>query len=254
MFFILSKVLNFLLSPLLWVVVLFLYGLATKRQKLKKWLFWTAFIVLIAFSNPFLGNLAIKKWEVSYRQKDVIREKYEYGIVLGGMAMWDARYNRLIFRGPTDRLMQALELYKEGKINKIIISGGSGFLINQDEKEAVFIHDYLLHIGISEKDLIIEPDSRNTHENAKNVADLLEGEKTSCILFTSSIHMRRAIRCFQKEGINALQWPTDKIAFTSDHEMNIRNLVIPSAEYLNYWTLLLKELVGFEVYRLMGYC
>jgi uncharacterized SAM-binding protein YcdF (DUF218 family) len=254
MFFILSKLLNFMLTPIIWIIGCFLYGLITKHQGRKKWFLWTALVLLIIFTNPFLGNLVVKKWEVPYKRMSELSKNYDYGIVLGGIAEWDAAYKRLIFKGSTDRLAQAVDLYKTGRIKKLLLSGGSGSETKPEDKEMEFIRDYLLQVGVPEDDILVEPNSRNTHENAKFVAELMDGKEGSYLLITSAFHMRRAEGCFKKEGIKVFSWPVDRISMQEDEELNIKNLIIPSTEYLLNWTLLLKEILGYQIYRIMGYC
>ncbi len=253
MFFILSRLINFLLSPLLWIVVAFLYGLLAKSQKRKKWMLWIAFCLLIIFTNPFLGNYILRIWEIPYKQDSEIKKTFDYGIVLGGISSWDKDYKRLISRASSDRLIQTLDLYKSGKIKKIIILGGSRSITKLEERESSYLKEYLLRIGILEQDIIIDPQSRNTEENAEFIANQPEIKNADCILITSALHMRRAEKCFQKKGIKIFTWPTDRISLDTNDQLNIANIIIPSEKYLSYWRLILKEVVGYEVYRIMEY-
>jgi uncharacterized SAM-binding protein YcdF (DUF218 family) len=253
MFFLLSKLLNFLLTPLIWIILCFIYGLLTKDKNRKKWFLSASLIMLLVFTNPFLGNLAIKTWEVPYKNTSELRKSYDYGIVLGGIAEWDAKYKRLTFRGSTDRLAQAVDLYKTSRIKKILLSGGSGSEIKPEYKEMEYISDYLKQVGLPEEDILVESNSRNTHENAKFVAKMIDRKEGNYLLITSAFHMRRAEGCFKKEGIKVVSWPVDRMSMPEDEEMNIKNLILPSVDYLLGWTLLLKEIFGYEIYRIMGY-
>lgn len=253
MFFLLSKILLFLLSPVFWIMLLFLLGLLGKKQQRKKWFLISTFSLLVIFTNPFLGNLAVKKWEIPYRKVQTLTSNYDYGIVLGGMSEWDEDFDRLIFAGSTDRLIQAIDLYKQGIIKKILISSGSGSVIYTEEREAIYLKDFLLRNGFPVKDLVIEPDSRNTHENAVNTAKMLLNQHSSNLLITSAIHMRRAAKCFQKIGLRVDTWSTDRLAFDVYKENDIDNLIIPSAQILRNWEKLIKEVVGYGTYRVMGY-
>jgi uncharacterized SAM-binding protein YcdF (DUF218 family) len=254
MFFLLSKLLNFLVTPIIWIVLCLVYGLLTKDKGRKKWFLWMAIVLVLLFTNPFLGNFLVLKWESPYKKFSELDRTYDYGIVLGGIAEWDANYKRLIFKGATDRLAQAINLYKTGKIKKFLLSGGSGSQTKPEEKEMIYIKQYLIEIGIPEDDLLVESNSRNTHENAKFVANMMQGKERSYLLITSALHMRRAERCFTKEGLKVFTWPVDRMSLAKEDEWNISNLLVPSVEYLISWTLLIKEIVGYEVYRIMGYC
>jgi uncharacterized SAM-binding protein YcdF (DUF218 family) len=254
MFFILSKLLNFLLMPVIWIIVAFLLGLIGKNEKRKKWFIWISFILLIIFTNPFLSNFATKKLEMPYRQISEINKVYDYGIVLGGMAQWDLKYQRLRFEAASDRLEQAVYLYKTGRIRKFLLSGGSGSTIKPDDKEMRFIKDYMLAVGIPDSAMVVESNSRNTHENAQFVAEIMKGQQASYLLITSAFHMRRAAGCFKKVGIKVLTWPVDRISTPDDEQFNIQNILLPSSDCLSNWSLILKEVIGYWVYRVMGYC
>jgi len=65
--------------------------------------------------------------------------------------------------------------------------------------------------GVAPEDIIIESASRNTHENALYVKDLVSSnaKKGKVILITSAFHMRRAEGCFRKVGIDVTGFSTD---------------------------------------------
>ncbi len=77
------------------------------------------------------------------------------------------------FSESIDRLMQAIILYKHDKIKKIVITSGSSILLNQRVKEADILLPFCISLGIPKNDIIIEPNSRNTHENALFTKELI---------------------------------------------------------------------------------
>jgi uncharacterized SAM-binding protein YcdF (DUF218 family) len=91
-----------------------------------------------------------------------------------------------------DRTFRALELYKAGAAPKIIISGdGDWFLIR----------DRLVLAGVSTNAIIIEPNSRNTRENAEFSVRLMKTQGArKAIVVTSWFHSRRALGCFGHFG------------------------------------------------------
>lgn len=253
MFFVLSKLLVFLITPLFWILAALLYGLLTRNQTRKKWMFIISFALLLLFTNPYLGNIAVRKWELNYKPLSALHGPYFCGIVLGGMSDWDEDNNRLTFGEGNDRLMQAMDLYHRGIIRKILISGGSGSVIYTEERESVYLKDYLLRNGFPAKDLLIEPDSRNTHENAVNTAALLKADSGVQVLITSSLHMRRADGCFKKAGVAVIDWPADRLSLPDYKKNDIGNMVVPSSTTLRDWDKLIREMIGYAVYKVMGY-
>lgn len=201
----------------------------------------------------FIANEVIRQWEVPTIPVEKIEKTYDYGIVLGGFNTYDNQLDRINFNKASDRLWQALMLYKQGYIRKIIITGGEGRIIKEGYTEGETTRDFLLKIGIPKEDLLIECESRNTHENAVFTAQLLGEKKENCsyVLITSAIHMKRAAGCFKKEGFNFIQFSTDRIAGPT--KFLVDYCFIPESSAINLWRSLIKEVVGYLVYAMVGH-
>jgi uncharacterized SAM-binding protein YcdF (DUF218 family) len=232
---------------------LFIYSLFTKNGKRKKAAVIFSLVTLYLFSNPFLFDEVMRRWEIPAKQYSELGV-YDAGIVLGGMVKYDPQYDRAQFARGVDRLIQAIDLYKRGVIRKIYFAGGSGEMMQPElGKEGPLVKKYLLRIGIPEGDMIIETESRNTHQNAEFAKPLLDSivPGGKYLLITSGFHMRRASACFIKEGIVTTPFSTDRHSgprkFYPDH------LLIPDAEAMAAWDNLIREISGYYIYKLIGY-
>jgi uncharacterized SAM-binding protein YcdF (DUF218 family) len=252
MFFIISKLLTFLISPLVWIVVLLLVAVFSKFPERKKRSLKWALIITLLFSNPFLFNECSRQWEIPATRFEDLKT-YEVGIVLGGMSVYDPGLDRAQFFRGVDRLIQAVELYRRGVIKKILFTGGSGRLLHPEMKEGNYINRYLLYMGVRKKDILIESESKNTRENALFTKQLLHDQnlKGNLLLITSAIHMRRSLGCFNKAGVITEPYSTDRYAGARKYELD--HLFIPEPSILYDWTTLLHEVVGFITYRIAGY-
>lgn len=245
MVFILSKVLLFLVKPLFWVFCLLFYAVLTKNSGKRKKLTIAGLITLFFFSNSFIINQIYNFYEAPYP----VDKKYDVGVVLGGFSNINKKNNTIAFGGSSDRLMQALTLYKNGKIGKILISSGSANLVNTKIKEADLVNDYLLRIGIPDTAIIVENQSRNTIENAKYSFNLLKKiEPTANILvITSAWHIPRAKLNFTKFFKSELAfYPTD---YMGKRSFSFSDFVIPSSSAMGDWELIIKEWIGLIVDR-----
>ncbi len=254
MFFIFSKILAFLISPLTWVFTLCIIAIFAKDKIRKKKLCIAAVIILYIFSNPFLVDEAMRHWEVTTPDLKPT-QKYKYAIVLGGMSGYDARQDKPQFLRSADRLFQVLPLVGNKQIKKIIITGGSGSIKHPEEKEAAILKRYLLKCGYADSAIIVENESRNTRENALFTKHLMDSLhiKDSTLFITSAFHLRRAIGCFNKVGIkNIVVYPTDR--YSGPRKIEFDFLLIPNPEALAESTLLLHEIMGWVVYKVKGYC
>jgi len=108
--------------------------------------------------------------------------------------------------------------------------------------------------GVPEADIITESNSRNTRENAVNTARVLaqHPEWKRLLLVTSAFHMRRAEGCFQKAGVKTDSYSTDFYARERSYALD--ETILPSIDAFDLWHLLIHEIVGYAVYKLLGYC
>ncbi len=253
MFFILSKLLAFLITPIIWIIGLLLYSLFSKNQKRKRKTLIIAVVLLFFFSNSFLFDEVMRCWEIPATKDSDLSQTYDAGIVLGGIIAFDQAKDRLQFNRRNDRLIQAILLYKKGIIRKIFFTGGSGSIEHPEIKEGPLVKKYLLDIGIPERDIIIESESNNTHENAVFSKPLIEKNFANgkFLLITSSFHMRRSTGCFRKSGIDVTPYSTDR--YSGPRKFVFDHLFIPRSETLFNWDSLVHEMVGFLTYRMFGY-
>jgi uncharacterized SAM-binding protein YcdF (DUF218 family) len=253
MFFIFSKILAFLITPLIWILILVAWSVLTKNEKRKKIMKRAAIIMALLFTNSFIFDEAARLWEVpAMPYKNV--KKYECGVVLGGMSVFDPALQRAQFYRGVDRLLQAVELYRMGLIKKIVFTGGSGRILQPEMKEGNYVNRYLIYMGIPKEDFIIESESQNTRENAAFTKKLLEEKnmKTEVLLITSGFHMRRSLGCFRKAGFIAEPYSTDRLSGPRKFEFD--HLFIPNLAAMDGWNTLIHEIVGYLTYKIFGYC
>lgn len=252
MFFLLSKILLFLSTPLVYIVGLLLAGVFLRNEKQAKICLRSGLVLLLVMTNSFILDEFMRAWEIPAVADEQVN-KCEVGIVLGGMISFDHPLNRIQFMRSADRLHQAVILYKKGKIGKILFVGGSGLVGQPQEREALFAKQYLLQIGIPEADILIESNSRNTAENAKQTKLLLDSLHISGnnLLITSGMHMRRAKACFKKVGLPVDCFSTDR--YSGARKFELDHCLMPRASVLAEWDLLFHEWIGFVSYKLAGY-
>jgi uncharacterized SAM-binding protein YcdF (DUF218 family) len=255
MFFYLSQFLSFLALPLTMILILIICGAVFLRKSWGKRSLWAGIILLLIFTNPFLSNLAILTWEPNFKQFDQV-ENYELGIVLTGVTnLSKTAYDRTFFQKGADRITHALQLYRMGKIKKILISGGQGLNPVNEQSEAELLQRFLIMTGMPASDILIEDQSKNTAQNAQFTKTFLEQNNITndqeFLLITSAFHMYRAKRCFDKAGLNTQTFPADY--YSHDVKYDLPSILYPNAESLIIWNKLIKEWLGIAMYKLAGY-
>ncbi|WP_175402771.1 YdcF family protein [Mangrovivirga cuniculi] len=212
--------------------------------------------LFLIFSNPFLANNAFRIWELPPVKFTDLEKNYEIGVLLTGITQYDApTQDRVYFNKGADRLLHTIQLYKEGYIKKILVSGGAGSLENDKISEASKLKEVLLICDVPENDIIIDSLSQNTVQNAVNSTLILNKRNISsenALLITSAFHMRRAKACFIEAGAeNIVSFPVDY--YTRENDWNPDDLFIPSVDSIYLWSKLIKEWVGYVAYFLFGY-
>ncbi len=255
MFFALSKLLTFLIMPLSWIILLTAASFIIKQKRAKSILRKLTFGMLLFFTNPLIVSGLLGWWEVEPLPYREIVETYEIGVVLTGMADLERLPgDRLHFNQSVDRINHTIELYKKGYIRKILISGGSGSILKPELKEAPKLKEYAVNSGVPAEDILIEPNSRNTYENASLSKSFLQEygfADGTILLITSAFHMRRASACFEKQGLSFVPFSTGyktrPLDWTPDQ------VFIPSLDAISIWHLLIREWIGMLAYKFAGY-
>lgn len=252
MFFVISKLVSALIMPVSLICITFIASFFFKGKR--KLLQGLAVFLLLLFSNPFLANVVMRWWEVPAIRIDSISKPYAAGVVLCGVTNTRQKPDdRVHFLKGADRIVHAVQLYKDGKIRKILITGGSGELLHPEEDESQDLYQFAIMCGVRKKDILLENQSRNTHQNAQLSKKKLEEEKIGgkVLLITSAFHMRRAMGCFAKEGVPVDVFSTD---FNSSKiEFSPIDSIVPNVSAISTWTVLFKEWIGISAYKVAGY-
>jgi uncharacterized SAM-binding protein YcdF (DUF218 family) len=253
MIFALSKLAFWIFMPISWMLGLLLWAFFCKKDKRKKRILLAAIVLLTLLSNPYLSRKALHKYEYPITSADALVTR-PLAVVLTGVTMQvKSDDNRVFFSKGADRVSHAVYLYKTKKIQKILVSGGSGALIPNKEmpSEAETLKKAMMQMGVPEKDILVEVKSRNTYENAlfsKPIIKQMSLGKPP-ILITSAFHLPRALGCFKKVGVKVDALGVDYYA--TDKNFSVVDLV-PSEQSFASWGLLIHELIGRLSYKVMG--
>ncbi|MGZ8162346.1 MAG: YdcF family protein [Methylobacter sp.] len=250
--FLIEKAVALLLAPLGMGLLLGVLALAAGAAHLIK----TGFVLgcvavawVYVWSTPWISlqaRAAIESAHPAILAADVAPAPV--AVVLGGGVASPAPPTRLMpdLGSSADRVWYAAQLYHAGKVKRIVLSGGiDSRLGGLTEAEAmrVFIRD----LGVPDAVIHLESTSANTRQNAVQVARLLkEWGVDRVALVTSALHMPRAKRLFEAQGLAVIPAATDYEAV--DTAWDIRKL-LPDAEALNGSGRAIKEWIGLWLAR-----
>ena len=249
MFFLLSKVLDVVLVPTVWLLALLL-GAVLARQP-RRWLM-AALVVFLVTTNPLVVNELLLAWERPAVPLAALPRRADAAVLLTGITSVNkSPHDRVYLGAGADRLTSALWLYRAGRVRRIIVSGGSGAVQATAHTEADDLTTLLRLAGVPNSAIIREAKSRNTRENALFTKRLLTPEQDTLILITSAFHQRRAMGCFAKVGVHPIEFPAGYRS--TDRSLTPDAWLVPNPEALANFSLLTHEVVGWLTYKLLGY-
>lgn len=240
-------------NPVMYVLFFVVLGLlCRKHRKTRNTLYGMAVVLALLFTNEPLYDYVSGRWIGEYDRPLTQGKRYTYGIVLGGFSNWDWQRNRPEFGDIADRLLDGIMLYKQGRIEKLVMASDGSIILKEDttqfEGNPAGMMTFLEYLGMSKEDVLMETKANNTHENAtltlKMIGERLRTEPT--LLITSAMHMRRSMLAFEQEGLHP-------DAYVTDTPVEIKGRTVswwPQVGVLVGWNELLHEVVGYCFYKI----
>ena len=268
--FLLSKLLPLFLYPLGLGLLLQGAGLAAAtRQAGKRWslaLGGSGLGLIWLFAMPITSRELI--WGLEERAAALtprVIPKADAVLVLGGGLEPALAPRRFIeVKGAGDRLLVGIRLIKQGKAPVLIGSGNKPNATFTDEDhqppEALLARELAIELGLRPNQILINPHSRTTAAEARDIGAL--GRRlgwTRILLVTSAFHMPRSLATFrQRCGLTVIpvacdyQLPT-RALFGKPTLGSVVLGLMPDAQALSQSSVALKEHLGLAIYRLKGW-
>ena len=118
---------------------------------------------------------------------------------------WDDGRFAVLDRPAASRVLEAHRVFTMTDAAWVISSGGLVVPSEIDEPSGATMREALIRLGVPPARVLVETKSRNTHEEAVIVREMLAPLNVqSVILVTSDIHMRRSLGAFRAQGIVAV--------------------------------------------------
>ena len=215
MFFVLSKVLWFVVNPGNMLLLFLLLGMAllwTRWRRAGRWLVSAVAVIGVTLAVVPVGGWLFGVLEDRFPALTTLPARVDGIIVAGGIVdpVLSADRGQVSVGGAAERLFEMAALAKKYPRARLVFSGGSGSLIYQDRKEADAVKPLFRQLGVDLKRVVFEDKSRNTAENAAFSYRLAKPEKGQVwLLVTSAFHMPRAVGSFRQAGWEVIPYPVD---------------------------------------------
>ena len=235
----LHKILPTFVLPIMLVIIVILIGLIRNKKKL----IYIAVGVLYILSTPIFSNNFFKLVEGSeYRKPISTIDSADAIVVLSGMLeINEVGDSTFIDWGDPYRFFGGIALFKAGKAQKLVFTGGKMPWDKAKKTEGDVLKDYAISNGIPAEKIFVTKDVENTADEAVAVKELISPSKR-IILVTSAYHMYRAQRLFEKQGFEVIPYKVDyKVAGNS--KTTVMDL-LPSAGNLELTETEIREIIG----------
>lgn len=249
---VLSKVLDLALAPLSWALVLLAAAaLGLRRPRRAAACAAAALLVLLVFSSGKTAAALQRYVEAPARDTSRPGVVYDAVVVLSGEVDDDAseRSGATELTAAADRVVGGFEVLRAGTARTVFLVGGSPDPRPGRPAEPERVAGLLRAWGVAPDRIVVETESRNTHENAVATARVAAAQGWKALLVvTSAAHVPRALGCLRHEGLAPDVRPVDhRAASSADASW------LPRAAQLARSTEALRELAGRLMYRLLGY-
>lgn len=152
--------------------------------------------------------------------------------------------------GSMRRILAAVELARRYPEAKLAVLGGNDALEPVSYAETRATVGFIASQGIDRARVVLEQNSRTTHENASFGKELVQPKPGQVwVLVTSAYHTPRAVAAFRAVG-----WPV--IPYPVDYRVDPHHWLQPQfslIDGLRETTIASKEWLGLAVYRLLGW-
>ena len=257
MFFPLSKVIFFAITPSNFLILVGLLGCVLLFTEAGRG-FGRA-LVLLGFGGLFaagllpLSALAMLPLEERFPAFEDDGTPVTGIVVLGGgiETTTSVRRDQLTVNDAGERQIALADLARRYPRARLLFSGGSGSVAEGTVSEAETVSRFADTLGAPRDRLILEQRSRNTRENARFSAEMVlpkPGERW--LLVTSAWHMPRAVGCFRQAGFTVAAYPVDYRTAGREDAARLNSF---ASQGLTEFDLAVKEWIGLIAYRLTGY-
>ena len=217
--FILKKLISQVFYPVPLCLEILIIGMVlllfTRKQRAGKLIISIGVMMVAVFGYEGIPNTILRSLEYQYpplivtaQSNTVVNDvipSVKWIVVLGGGHTSDPKIpvTSQISEVSLVRLIEGIRLHNKTPGSKLILSEGKVFDLTSG---AEVMAEIARAIGVDQKDIILEDESKDTAEEARLIKSIVGSDEF--ILVTSAAHMPRAVAMFKKLGMHPIPAPT----------------------------------------------
>lgn len=178
-------------------------------------------IILVAVSvNAYVVQSTKNKIITQQQAKQI--EKVDCILILGAGVREDKPSPML-----EDRLLEGIELYKQGIAPKIIMSGDHG---KEDYDEVNVMKDFAIAQGVPSEDIFMDHAGFSSYDSLYRAKAIFEANKI--IIVTQKYHLYRSLYIAEALGIEAYGLPSNPREYAGQVSREIREILARDKDFI----------------------
>jgi len=178
---------------------------------LKKILFYLLIIII------FILSLIFFDWKIQDLKKFNIEnvESKDIAIVFGAGIKANNEPSDIL----ADRVEVAVDLYNNGKVKKILMSGDNSTVYHN---ESLVMKEHAVSLGVEENDIILDFAGFNTYSTCVRAKEIFN--ISSAILVTQDYHLNRALYLCNNVGVDSIGVNSDLRKYILQFKFSFREI------------------------------
>ena len=128
-----------------------------------------------------------------------------------------------------DRVEAAVELYRSGRVGKVLFSGDNRFV---NYNEPATMREYALSLGLPDEVIVLDYAGRRTYDTCYRARDIFQVHDV--VLVTQRYHLPRALYTCEELGLNAVGLAADRRPYVYIRQYWLREV---PALWVAWWEL-----------------
>ncbi len=169
-------------------------------------------LLVVYFVNRQVNSDTNSRIQTSITEIPIDNPK-RIAIVLGAKVWEDGSLSHALI----DRVTTAVELYRAGRVNKLLMSGDNP---SADYDEPTAMKNYAIKLGIPESDIVLDFAGRRTYDTCFRAKEIFDVK--SAIIVTQEFHQPRSIYLCSNMGIDSIGITANRRKYLGENYWSFR--------------------------------
>ena len=145
--------------------------------------------------------------------------------IVFGAGVWPSGH---LSHALADRMETAIELYRAGKVNKLLLTGDNR---TADYNEPAAMAEYAQARGVPREDLVLDYAGRRTYDSCYRARAIFGVERA--VLVTQAFHLPRALYTCERLGLEAVGVAADRRTYLRESWYQVREVAALARAWLD---------------------